>query len=183
MKAKTFHRTKAYQWLRAANHMLQVCSGRGFEQFTIAIIDDLSDLDWSCLPSLTLVADQGGDGYSAVKFLIHNNYNVLPIWDQSHRVWNDVQLGIQDSELYFFCLATIVILNADSGPFASQRWWESMKEGAEEYVQVANTEDPVFTNLVMQVKEDKFGSDHGAQMECLEDELFAGSSKDIDKKS
>ena len=47
-----------------------------------------------------------------------------------------------------------------------------MKEGAESYVKVAHSEDPMLTQLVMQIKNVKRGTDMGAQLDCDEEKLF-----------
>ena len=178
-RARKLHRTKVFQWLCAANHMLQVSTGRGFNGWRLHP-QASQPLKW---PSLTICADQGSDGYSAVHFLLSKHFNVLPVWDQSHRIWNDTQLGLHDSGLMYYVMATVIVLNADGGPFSTSRWYQSIREAAAEYMRVACSADPIFSGLVNLIREDKFGSDLGASNDVSDDELFQSLAGDFKTKT
>ena len=50
-------------------------------------------------------------------FLMHMMaLNVILLCDWKHRCWNDVQLALKDSGLWFFITLTTIILNIDRGP-------------------------------------------------------------------
>ena len=117
-KANTLHRTKVFQWLRAANHMLQIRTGKGFDSWRTKPAAT-SPATW---PSLTLVADHCGDGQSAIYYLISRYINVVPLWDQSHRMWDDAQLALHEADSYFYAIASVIVLNAGGGAFNSERW-------------------------------------------------------------
>jgi len=111
-KVKPLHRKKVYEWLCATTHMLHVACGRGWEAFAQPANPDERE-DAKSARSVTLCIDQGGDGWSAAHYLMSEQTNLLLLADQNHRTWNDVQLGIQDADMFYSCLITIVILNAD----------------------------------------------------------------------
>ena len=92
-KVKPLHRTKVFEWLCATDNMLRIATGEGWQSFEYADGPLPPPEAWR---SVVCAVDQGGDGWSALHFLISRKLNVLPIGDPSHRVWNDVQLAIND---------------------------------------------------------------------------------------
>ena len=88
-----------------------------------------------------------------------------------------------DANLYFYCMATVIVLNADGGPFNSTRWYQSIKEAAQEYIKVACSADPIFSGLVNLIRDDKFGTDLGASNDVSDDELFHSLASEFDTRT
>jgi hypothetical protein len=141
---KTLKRTKVYEWLVATNHMLHVATGAAWLRRKRPAA--VSPEEERCLPSVTLSIDQGSDGWSAAHYLRSEGVTLLVLPDQSHRVWNDVKNALQESGVFPQILITIVLLNADHGPWQEARWFETLKEGVAEYLKVASPACPVFTS-------------------------------------
>ena len=75
--------------------------------------------------------DQGSDGWAAVNFLVwHKRCNALVVPDPSHRVWSDCENAIKDSGLWPSCLAGVVLLNLDIGPWAQSKRFAEAKQAA-----------------------------------------------------
>ena len=127
-KQKTLCRAKVFEWLAATAMFLVVATGTGWQQFQQSL-DPGARGDARLWKSLTLSIDQGSDGWSAAHFLLSIGIVLLLVPDQSHRVWNDVQLGLDDAGVWFWALCLIVILNVDSGPWKGMRWWHEMRYG------------------------------------------------------
>lgn len=150
-KGPTLHRVKVYEWLCATEHMLRASMGEGWYAFQVDFAaPECPDLvEWR---SVVCACDQGGDGWSALHFLLSEQLNLWPMAAMSHRCWNDVQVALGDAGLTSFVLITIIILNLDCGPWESSRWWQSLKEGCEQYMQLAGPDDAVFQGFCENVR-------------------------------
>ncbi len=135
-KTRELKRTKVWKWLLVTWHMMAVL-GVGWTFFQQPL-DPSQRGDPVLWPSITVSLDQGSDGWSAVHYLRHIGVNVIVLPDLNHRCWNDTQLAIQDSGLWFWCLVCVAILNLDTGPWETTRWRGAMKENANQYAQVAD---------------------------------------------
>ena len=151
---KNLQRGKVWKWLLITYHMLSMIFGVGWLHWQQP--KDLADraansLDW---PSLTISIDQGSDGWSACHFLRSIDVNLLLLPDVSHRTWNDTQLAIQDSEMWFWCLICVTLLNMDTGPWDSFHWWTIMKENIKEYATIAKDNCPILRGCSNNLEED-----------------------------
>ncbi len=152
----TFYRTKAYEWLCATTHQLQIATGRSWEAFKVKRNEDGSSaLPASSWPCCTVSVDQGGDGWSALHYLLGNDYNVQVVFDWSHRSWNDVQLAIGDVSWTYYVLVTIVLCNLDHGPWNGARWFQELKAGAEEYGVASEPHDPLLSHFFPHIAEEQ----------------------------
>eukprot|EP00971_Amphidinium_carterae_P293827 5833422-Amphidinium_carterae.1 len=149
--------------------MLMVASGRGWSQFQVDAEENLRPpaVEW---PVAVVSVDQGSDGWCATHFLEACRHNVVVLPDMSHRVWNDLQLSLQDSALYAWCLCTLVLMNLDHGPWSGAKWWEQLKQGAVEYIRGADSSCPVFQGHVGQIEKELQLAN--VQTEASEDEIF-----------
>ena len=79
--------------------------------------------------------DQGGDGWSAGQFLLNAAHvGVMVTKDLSHRLWNDVQLSIDEAGLRPLCTVLTIVLNSDHGPWSDARWLQSARESVTTYL-------------------------------------------------
>jgi hypothetical protein len=130
------NRLKVLRWLAATWMQLLVALGHAWTAFVISRDEaERGDpLEW---PSITLCIDQGSDGWSASFFLASLFINIIVLFDQSHRCWNDVQLAISDCGWWYMALLLIAIMNLDHGPWGGQRWFNEARDAVLEYVRVA----------------------------------------------
>ena len=126
---------------------------------------------WRCL---TASLDQGTDGWAAVNFLqSHLHINMYVIHDASHRVWNDIQLALQDAKLWSLMLAFMVGCNADHGPWADARFYAEAVEAATSYMNLTSpAECPLFQLLLPKILADT-GKDDDFFVEDIEERTFA----------
>eukprot|EP00971_Amphidinium_carterae_P190404 3778750-Amphidinium_carterae.4 len=139
-KKTKLHRTKVWQWLRSTHHMLRSTGMQGWGDFL-----PRQDQHPASLKSVTVTIDQGSDGWSAGNYLLDRKYCITLLGDSSHRGWNDTQHALADSRLTSIVLSCIILCNQDHGPWGSQRWYESAKQAAEEYMVLSRgTNDSLF---------------------------------------
>ena len=140
---KKLHRMKTLRWLAATWWQLVVATGSGWLQFALDrdIAKNGNPLTWK---SLTLTIDQGSDGWSAAHFLCARYLNVVVMFDQSHRTWNDTQLAISDCSWWSLLLLLVSIMNLDYGPWAEERWYHETKESAKQYLEIATHRCAIF---------------------------------------
>ena len=81
--------------------------------------------------------------FSSVHFLRWISVCIVVLPDINHRTWNDTQLALKDSNMWFWVLVITAILNLDHGPWDSQRWWNVLQEGAAEYSKMAKHSCPL----------------------------------------
>ena len=118
-KVRTLFRKNVLRWLKTTGHALRVALGDHWAAFMVPDPAPPAS-QW---PSISVSIDQGGDGWSALHYLLATGHNILPLADASHRAWNDAQLALQSSGLKWVVLATTICLNTDTGPWSSQRWY------------------------------------------------------------
>lgn len=175
------HRAKALAWLHATDHQLRAATGAGWEQFCLPA-DEASWPPPGSRPSIMVSIDQGPDGWSAVHFLQNRlSCNMWLTPDPSHRVWNDCELAIRDMRLWSQCLTGIICLNADQGPWANARWWEEARQGVAEYMQIANTNCPLFVGLYKFIVFET-GQTHRLGEEGLPEEIFGNLGACVERK-
>ena len=147
-KRQELFRKKAYEWLLASNHALEIMFGRGWKSFVVG--EGCTD-EAAAWPCITCALDQGSDGWSAVHYLQHCKVNMLIVNDASHRVWNDCQLALKDSGCWGLCLVGLVLLNLDHGPWEGAKWHQESQQAALEYGRLANSECPLFLSHLPQI--------------------------------
>eukprot|EP00971_Amphidinium_carterae_P343874 6483909-Amphidinium_carterae.1 len=134
------HRMKVFAWLRATENMLRCLSGEGWLRFRIANGSDIAPELW---PSITLTVDQGTDGWSGGHYLESLGLNIMLLGDESHRLWNDCQSSIRDAGLQPYVTATTVAVNAEHGPWSSERWYRELVEASVAFANVDAGENPL----------------------------------------
>ena len=178
-KPKQYHRTKVFEWLCATEHELKVATGSGWGQFKVPSENKPPAAERK---SVTVTVDQGADGWSALQYLAASGHNIVPINGPSHRVWNDAQLAMQDAGLQSKLLASIIILNADGGPWHTSRWWHSVREGSQEFLKVSDSGDSLFQRYLQRIRDDQQFQHDWSGEEGSERELFEGLSRCVDNK-
>ena len=167
-----------YEWLAATNHALLVATCCGWLSWLVAP-NSPNPLTWG---SITVCADQGGDGWSALHFLLFKRVNLLVVADPSHRCWNDMQLALQDAGAYHICMFTCILLNLDGGPWEGQRWWQELRQGAAEYAQVSSETCKVFSSMIMHLRQDKSLDPAAREEDFTEKSLFHGLKDSVEHK-
>ena len=139
----SLHRTKSYEWLCATTHMLQIAASKTWQDFVPA--PDTNMLQW---PFVSICVDQGSDGWTATSWLLAKGANLQRLFDWSHCNWNDVSLALGDTQgLNIITIVTIIIMNLDHGPWQNCTWYEEIRAGAEEFLNIASPQDPLYEQL------------------------------------
>ena len=131
------------RWLAATWQMMSISTVFGWTMFQVPR-DPKEWGDPLSWPSATLTIDQGGDGWSAGFFLASLFLNIIIFPDMSHRVWNDVQLSIQDCGWWYILLLLVAIQNLDHGPWGAQKWFNETKDAVKQYLSVTTRACPLF---------------------------------------
>lgn len=176
---KKLKRVKSFQWLVVTESMLKHVFGvrKGWLDFHIREKpEDPLPPNPRSWPSISVVIDQGPDGWCAGNFLVnHMGVNACILKDGSRRGWNDVCLALKGSKQWFLVLAFAVVCNCDHGPWRDSRWYTESKEAAETYLQVASaTSCPLFQEFYPQLLNDK-----GDSLANSDDELLESTWKQI----
>ena len=147
-KAPKKHRLKALQWLVATNNMLAVTTGQSYDDFRLCE-NEAERGDPSGWKTLTLLIDQGSDGWAAGWFLKFCRVCVNILRDPSHRMWNNCKLALVDAGLWPFVQILCIVIGADCGPWDDAAWFQKGKEAVELYLQLAEPGDcPLFAELI-----------------------------------
>eukprot|EP00971_Amphidinium_carterae_P282632 5611117-Amphidinium_carterae.1 len=129
-KVENTTRRRAFLWLASTEQTLHSLTGQGWERFKVP--DNPSDEVLASWPGITVACDQGGDGHSALRYLLSRGYNIHGAFDPSHRCWNDVKLAIRQAGLWPLLLAGVCLSNFDSAPWASSGFWSECQSAATE---------------------------------------------------
>ena len=178
-KVRGLFRKNVFRWLKTTAHALQVAVGRHWGAFLIE--DDAGPP--AAWPSISCSCDQGGDGWSALHYLLATQHNVLPLMDASHRAWNDAQLALNSSGLKWVVLATTICLNTDNGPWSSQRWFALLQEAAEHWLGHIGEQDPVFDHLRLQLKEELCGGDVVEEFNMTDEDMWLNVPLAVSRKT
>jgi len=87
---------------------------------------------------------------------------IVPVYDWFHRTWNDLQNSLRDAGLWVWSLLSIIVMNADHGPWDGASFWFKTKEGLTSYLTLATNEDALMISLLPQLWEE-FGEPLGAK--------------------
>ena len=179
---KKQHRLKVLRWLAGTAHQLRIATGRSWQQFIIPAEEGRrSDpLEW---PSITLAVDQGSDGWSAAYFLRSVFCNLILVFDMSHRIWNDLQLAIQDMGWWYSALLLVGVLNVDHGPWTTARWWEEIKDGAAEYLKITTRSCGVFQGYFHHIWRDMGNGKESIPTETDEERVFQSLPEAVEHKN
>ena len=102
------HRVAAYDFGTALDNALRSTQGPGLVKFQRAVDTPPTRHD----PCLTIALDQGSIGVSWIGFGMNRlKLNRLPLWDPSHRLWNDTKMAISSVGSWRFILVHTVLLN------------------------------------------------------------------------
>ena len=80
-------------------------------------------------------------------------------------------------------LATVVVLNADCGPWASQRWFQTLREAANQANSELLTSDPLVRPLLQDIAEENAGGDVWQETLATEEQTLASISAGVDHKN
>jgi hypothetical protein len=147
------HRGSVWRWLAATWTMLRSITGFGWDHWRLPK-PELRHEDATKWPCISVVSDQGGDGWSAAYMLSDWGCNIISLFDVNHRTWNDCCLALRDAGVYSWVLVSLVLMGLDHGPWSSSRWWADLKESAREYCAVSNGSCPIFSLLWHQIAEE-----------------------------
>ena len=79
----------------------------------------------------------------------------MPLWDPSHRGWNDLKLATQDASLWSSMLVLTIAANCFFGPWNGSKFWQESKEGLEAFLEVASQDDPLFQSMLPGMLQDE----------------------------
>ncbi len=128
-KRETQYRKKTYEWLLSVDYMLTTLGFKGLKTFTYgrAEVEDPAKIPH--MQVLTLVLDQGNDGWGACWFLALSLFtNILVINDVSHPLWNDVCGALRAVGIWSVVALLLVVLGFEHGPWKDAKWLQSCRE-------------------------------------------------------
>ena len=95
---------------------------------------------------LTLCMDQDIIGVAFTYYAINSlRCRILPLWDPSHRMWNDVRGALSLSGVWQYTLVHTVLLNVFFGPWNGSAWWEQTVEASRLFFKTAGPSYPLFS--------------------------------------
>ena len=107
-------RVAAFDFGVALDNVLLSCAGEGLKQY----YSDPEEPRTADKATLTLAMDQGSIGMSWTWYAINRpRLRILPFWDPTHRMWNDVRSALSASGNWSFVLLQTVLLNCFLGPW------------------------------------------------------------------
>jgi hypothetical protein len=172
--AKKKFRKSSYRLMLACQHMLEACTGQGWQRFIPpASLDTWGPpANW---PSITLTIDQGSDGWCMAHFLLYQKKaNLLLLCDSSHRVWNDCTNALKKCKVWHLVLLMVICLNLDHGPWKDERWLQQSREASLEYVKIADPDtDSVLQMLLPRIAHETGDSDRLVDPSYAEEVLLS----------
>lgn len=106
-------------------------------------------------PTISCASDQGAYRWCALNYLRHLRVAVMRVADQSHRIANDCDLALQDANLSQVVALTSFIIGTDAGPWGQGRWYQSMVEATDNYIQLASPDTcALFGDIIPQIAAD-----------------------------
>ena len=82
-------------------------------------------------PTLSLHIDEGSPGYAMAFYCInHLRSRMVVTRDIFHREWNDCNMALHQSSLYWIVLLTRIPFNMAYGPWNGSSWWQNVRLGA-----------------------------------------------------
>ena len=158
-KPKKLYRVAAKDLALAIDNSLSVVAGFGLSKFSAAQADDedyIEDLAMEKIPTLVLSMDQGSIGSCLTWYCIFSrSLRLMPLWDPSHRGWNDLKLATQDASLWSSMLVLTIAANCLSCPWNGSKFWQESKEGLEAFLEVASQDDPLFQSMLPGMLQDE----------------------------
>lgn len=101
-------------------------------------------------------ACSGGDGWSSAHWLMaEKSVCMVLLGDTSHRVWNDTELAMRDTNIWQIALMCVVLCNIDEGAWRDSRWWEQARDAVCEHTQVAGLECPLLAGVAATILEER----------------------------
>ena len=171
VRAPKYHRLSAHDFIVAVDNILQVITGRGLVSFRDPSVNPLDDKgamwDFSAravdpraylneagrLPRMFFVdADQGSDNSAGVWWAIMSQcLCIVPRWDPSHRIWNDIRLAASKAGLWTFVVLSTVCLNLGHGPWNQKAWYKDMTVTVVRALKTLSHEHPLFQEVLPQI--------------------------------
>eukprot|EP00971_Amphidinium_carterae_P191258 3795394-Amphidinium_carterae.1 len=99
--------------------------------------ESVNPLKWR---SLTIALDQGSDGWSACHYLRSQRVCCLPLFDASHRAWNDVRNALKESCWWGSTLSLVALCNHDTGPWRQSRFYEEGERAMAEFLRFSDVQ-------------------------------------------
>ena len=140
---KKLQRVAAFMWCRAADWMLQVCTGMGFKRFAKVECDAVPIQDRPCL---SLALDKGSDGFCSVWALLYKwELRVAPFFDPFHIPWRDLDRFMESESIKTSMILKSVSHNLGFGPWDGEPWAQQLRDTAKEVSVLGNTNDEVLS--------------------------------------
>ena len=139
VKPRKRHRTKAYSWLLRIDNALQHHCGTGLSHYQVKEPDTVPASEAALWPRLSIVADRGSGGISAVHFAQRRlmlNIDYLP--DASHDHWNELREALKECDLWPHILIAVIAYNCDFAPWGQDAFYCQLRESFAEYLLVAH---------------------------------------------
>ena len=154
--ARKRKRLKSMHWGLALDNALMYATSRGLDFYEIT--DDLRRTTpphkW---PSLTIVPDQGSDGFCFINFLSYGingkKYNVRVSWDKSHGAHNDVKLSVKAAGLWGHALLSSVAAAAPYSPWGTSMRKVQVQEAMEEFFECHDWQEPMYQSVLPHILE------------------------------
>ena len=148
-------RLSVQAWIRAVDNQLRVGTGLGFARFIPAMPYNLGRepgalsgevLNTACAPwpMVTLLMDQGSDGWSAFWYLAYRKgLRVAVLGDPAHRMHNDLELALKESKQWSFVITMMVVYNLHWGPWSGCKWQHEASAAIREMCTACSAGDPM----------------------------------------
>lgn len=144
-KKPVCNRVVAFDHGLAVDNALKLATGSGLKAFQ-EVEGEEPDFDQ---PVLTIAMDQGSIGMSWMWYAINKiRLRIHPLWDPSHRMWNDVRGALSAAGCWPFILIHTILLNLFLGPWNGSQWWEELCEAARLYFQESGSNDALFQHYL-----------------------------------
>lgn len=170
--AKKLKRVKSCSWLVASEAMLRHVLGiNGWLAFQVKKRqEDPFPPHPDSWPGVSVVIDQGSDGWCAGNFMCNKLLlNTTIIKDGAHRAWNDVCLALKESSLWFLIVSFNCVCSVDNGPWQDSRWFVEAQEASRTYCELSKGAScPLWQVLYPKIAQDRGDCPNGEESEVAD---------------